>query len=62
MRFLSNFGCKIILCPQSIFGISKIPAHCLKEALVTSLLSESGLLPLWASNGLFPFTVHGLIW
>ena len=33
MRFLSNFGCKI-------------PSHCLREALVTSPLSASGLLCL----------------
>ena len=35
MRFLSNFGCKIILCALSIVGISKIPAYYLKEALIT---------------------------
>ena len=33
MRFLSNFGCKI-------------PSHCLREELVTSPLSASGLLCL----------------
>ena len=33
MRSLSNFGCKI-------------PNHCLREALVTSPLSASGLLCL----------------
>ena len=27
------------LCPMSIFGISKIPTHCLKEALITRPLS-----------------------
>ena len=31
------------LCPPSIFGISKIPTHCLKETLVTWPLSASGL-------------------
>ena len=45
MRFLSNFGCKII-CAVSKFGISKIPTHCLKEALVTWPLSATGLLIL----------------
>ena len=29
------FPVRYILCPLSIFGISKIPTHCLKEALVT---------------------------
>ena len=43
MRFLSNFGYKLILCALSIFGISNIPTHCLKEALVTWPLSASGL-------------------
>ena len=31
MRFLSNFGCKIIFILSS-FGFSKISIHCLKEA------------------------------
>ena len=46
IHFLSNFGCKIIYCALSIFGISKIPTHCLKEVLVTWRLSTncSGLL------------------
>ena len=35
MRFLSNFGSKIIFMCSVNFGISKIPAHRLKEALVT---------------------------
>ena len=42
MRFLSNFGWKII-CALIIFGISKIPTHCLKKALVMWPLSASGL-------------------
>ena len=52
MCFLSNFGCKIIFlcsvnfCALSIFGISKIPTHCWKEALVTWLLSASGVLQM----------------
>ena len=44
MRFLSNLGCKIILCALSIFGICELPTHCLKEALVTWPLSARGLL------------------
>ena len=31
------------MCALTIFGISKIPTHCLKEALVTWPLSASGL-------------------
>ena len=44
MRFLSNFGSKIIFMCSVNFGISKIPTHCLKEALVTRRLSARGLL------------------
>ena len=43
MLFLSIFGCKIIFCALSIFGVSKIPARCLKEALVMWPLSASRL-------------------
>ena len=35
MSLLSNFGGKIIFMSSVIFGISKIPTPCLKEALVT---------------------------
>ena len=41
--FPLKFRCKIILCALTIFGISKIPTHCLKEALVMWPLSASGL-------------------
>ena len=37
-------GVREFLCALSIFGISKIPTHCLKEALVTWPLSACGLL------------------
>ena len=36
-------GVRKFLCALSIFGIRKIPTHHLKEALVTWLLSASGL-------------------
>ena len=41
MRFLSNFGCKIIFMRSVNFVINRIPSHCLKEALVTWSLSVS---------------------
>ena len=44
---LSN--CKIIFMCSVTFGISKIPAHCLKGALVTWPLSASGLFRVHAS-------------
>ena len=44
MRFLSNSGVRWFLCALSIIGISKIPAYCLKKALVTWPPSASGLL------------------
>ena len=44
MRFPSNFGRKIIFVGTVNFGISKIPTHCLKDALVTCPLGASGLL------------------
>ena len=56
MRFLSNFGYKIIF-----VCISKIPTHCLKEALVTWPLSASGLFKKWCdflpSQSLYAQTV-----
>ena len=71
-QYLSNFGCKIIFMYSIniIFGISKTPTHCLKEALVTWPLSGSGLficisfmvyltfLPF--SEGLLPFNTQYL--
>ena len=44
-QYLSNFGCKIIfMCSVNIiFGISKTPTHCWKEALVTWPLGASSL-------------------
>ena len=42
MRFLTNFECKILSCALSIFGISNIPTHCLKETLVTGPNCPSG--------------------
>ena len=69
MRFLSNFGCKIILVCSNNFGISKIPTHCLKEALVTWPLSASGLftaypirLPLTLSHLNFNINCYTDIW
>ena len=50
LRFLSNFRCKIILCALSIFGIKKIPTHCLKEAMVTWPLSASGLFSCYQES------------
>ena len=54
-------GVRWFLCSLSIFGISKIPTHCFKEALVMWPLSASGLcitaqkelefqLVLWVSS------------
>ena len=63
MRFLSNFGCKIIFMRSVNFVINRIPSHCLKEALVTWPLSASSLLPVKSSlhSRLFDFgTVLGI--
>ena len=49
MRFLSNFGCKIIFMRSVNFVINRIPSYCLKEALVTWPLSASSLLPMKSS-------------
>ena len=46
MHFLSNFGCKKFFMCSVNFGISKIPTHFLKEALVTCPFGASGLLVL----------------
>ena len=47
------------LCAPWIFGISKIPTHCLKEALVIWPLSASGLLHYYIFTSLF-LNIEGL--